>query len=105
MEKIQETKPFYLTSEFWVSAGLQILLWIGALPTDGAPSWAKTAISAAGVVAYALSRGVAKSGPPFKVLSHSLLPEEVDGQSEGVKHENFHPPTEAEVQAAKGDQS
>jgi hypothetical protein len=65
--KTQETKPFYLTTEFWGHAVLQFLLWVGALPTEGMPAWGKTAISATALIGYGLSRGLAKSGSPFNV--------------------------------------
>lgn len=59
---VKETKAFYLTSEFWIHNVLQLLLWVGALPTDGAAPWVTTVISAAAAGSYILSRGVAKSG-------------------------------------------
>ncbi len=67
LEKIKtpETKPFYLTTEFWAHAVLQLLTWVGTLPTAGMPG-GKTTFSIAAFVGYALSRGLAKSGSPFE---------------------------------------
>jgi hypothetical protein len=62
-----ETKAFYKTTEFWGHLVAQILLWAGALPTGGLPSWGTTAISFAGLMGYGVSRGLAKSGSPFNI--------------------------------------
>lgn len=95
MTNIKETKPFYLTSEFWLHAVGQLLLWLGTLPTDGAPGWVKTVISLALVASYGLSRGVAKSGTPKAVMPMPEFP------SAGVKHGSYQPPTMTDEQDAK----
>lgn len=54
-----ETKPFYLTSEFWITVGVTAASLAGGLPVGG-----KTAsiIAAVSTAAYAISRGLAKAG-------------------------------------------
>lgn len=54
-----ETKKFYLTSEFWVSVGAVVASLSGALPI---PDKYEGAIAAIVAAAYAISRGLAKSG-------------------------------------------
>jgi len=70
--KTSETKPFYLTSEFWLHGVLQLLLWVGALPTQGMPGWGRTVISAVALIGYGLSRGLAKGGSPFEDVTTGL---------------------------------
>jgi len=59
-----ETKPFYVTSEFWVFVGIVLTASLNLLPT-GNPE-VRTAVVAAAAVAYKVSRGLAKAGvkPP-----------------------------------------
>jgi hypothetical protein len=54
-----ETKPFYLTSEFWGTVGLVAASVAGLIPGGHQITAAVIAVSTA---AYALSRGLAKSG-------------------------------------------
>jgi hypothetical protein len=96
MSDIQETKPFYKTSEFWLHAIGQLLLWVGALPTAGAPPWVKSVVSLALVAGYGLSRGLAKSGTPKAV---TVAPPG-ETTNTGSKHAGFTPPTPEEEQAA-----
>lgn len=79
-----ETKAFYKTTEFWTHLIAQVLLWAGALPTGGLPSWGVTAISFAGLIGYGTSRGLAKSGSPFNlgttlsaILHNNTAPDEL----------------------------
>lgn len=59
MPRIPETKPFYLTSEFWATVALQIACIGGVLPGGSKITGIVMGVSAA---AYALARGLAKSG-------------------------------------------
>jgi hypothetical protein len=54
-----ETKPFYLTSEFYVTVGTILAAIAGVFPVGGKIASIIVAISGA---AYAISRGLAKSG-------------------------------------------
>lgn len=56
---VKETKQFYLTSEFWVTAGIILTALAGVLPADGQIATVVVGLAAA---AYAVSRGLAKSG-------------------------------------------
>lgn len=60
LTKNSETKPFYVTSEFWVFVGAEITTFAGWLPTSN--SELKTIVAAAAAGAYKLSRGLAKAG-------------------------------------------
>jgi hypothetical protein len=56
----EETKPFFLTSEFWVAVALVIALFIATSGNIDAPlAWTLVTVVSA---AYVLSRGLAKSG-------------------------------------------
>lgn len=55
-----ETKPFYVTSEFWVFIGAEVTTLAGWLPTGNAE--VRTIIAGVAAGAYKLSRGLAKSG-------------------------------------------
>lgn len=54
-----ETKPFYLTSEFWASVALTIANVAGAFQIPG--KW-QAIVQAIITAAYAVSRGLSKSG-------------------------------------------
>lgn len=54
-----ETKKFYLTSEFWVAVAAVVGSLSGALPIP--PQYEGT-VAAVVAAAYAISRGLAKSG-------------------------------------------
>ena len=54
-----ETKPFYLTSEFWASLAAVIAALAGAFPVSGRIA---SILAVAVTGAYAISRGLAKSG-------------------------------------------
>ena len=54
-----ETKKFYLTSEFWVAVAAVVGSLSGALPI---PEQYEGAVAAIVAAAYAISRGLAKSG-------------------------------------------
>lgn len=71
-----ETKPFYLTSEFWITVGVTAASLSGGLPVGGKLASIIAAISTA---AYALSRGLAKSGVP--AVPANLAPDEGDAGS------------------------
>ena len=55
-----ETKPFYTTSEFWVTAGAVVTAAAGWIPS--ANTELRTAIIGVAAGAYALARGMAKAG-------------------------------------------
>lgn len=56
---VKETKSFFLTSEFWATVGLVLTALTGALPGgDNVAAY----VTAAAVAAYAISRGLSKSG-------------------------------------------
>lgn len=54
-----ETKKFYLTSEFWIAVAAVVGSLSGALPI---PKQYEGAVAAIVAAAYAISRGLAKSG-------------------------------------------
>lgn len=54
-----ETKKFYLTSEFWIAVAAVVGSLSGALPI---PEQYEGAVAAIVAAAYAISRGLAKSG-------------------------------------------
>ena len=68
-----ETKPFYLTSEFWVTVGAVVAALAGVFPVNGRVGATLAVVSAA---AYAISRGLAKSGTP--IVPANLAPDEGD---------------------------
>jgi hypothetical protein len=68
-----ETRPFYYTSEFWITVGAVIASLAGVFPVNGKVGSTLAVVSAA---AYAISRGLAKSGTP--VLPADLAPDEGD---------------------------
>jgi len=55
-----ETKKFYLTSEFWISVASIITVLSGAIPHLSDKT--KATLATATAAAYALARGLAKSG-------------------------------------------
>jgi hypothetical protein len=57
-----ETKPFFLTSEFMVSALASIAIAISAATMHAFGGWRAWILIAAIVCSYNLSRGIAKSG-------------------------------------------
>ncbi len=57
-----ETKPFFLTSEFGVSVLAAILIAITAASSEAFGAWRAWILITAIVVAYVLSRGIAKAG-------------------------------------------
>jgi hypothetical protein len=60
----EETKPFFLTSEFWVAVITAVALFIGssAWNFDAPLMWTLVTVVAS---AYVLSRGLAKSGARY----------------------------------------
>jgi hypothetical protein len=56
-----ETKPFFLTSEWWVTVAVVVTALSGVLPVG---SRAATVCATIVTAAYALSRGLAKAGVP-----------------------------------------
>lgn len=83
MEPI-ETKPFYLTSEFGVSLLAAILIAITAASSHAFGAWRAWILITALVVAYSVSRGIAKAG----TRSHASDPREhLDfGRGHGSHH-------------------
>jgi hypothetical protein len=67
-----ETKPFFLTSEFVVSLLAAILIAITAASSHAFGAWRAWILVTAIVVAYNLSRGIAKAG----TRSHASDPRE-----------------------------
>lgn len=57
-----ETKPFYLTSEFMVTAAMVISLFIASMVVDDVDARLAWILGVSLVGAYVLSRGIAKSG-------------------------------------------
>jgi hypothetical protein len=57
-----ETKPFFLTSEFWGSILAVVGIAITAASSDAFGSWRAWILITAVVVGYLVSRGIAKSG-------------------------------------------
>ena len=57
-----ETKPFFLTSEFWGSLALIVALAIGAGTSDDIDARLFWILATAITGAYVISRGIAKSG-------------------------------------------
>lgn len=57
-----ETKPFYLTSEFGISLIAAILIAITAASSHAFGAWRAWILISALVVAYTVSRGIAKAG-------------------------------------------
>lgn len=57
---VQETKAGYKTTEFWLTLASVILTQLGALDLPG--HWGKIVVTASVIVAYIISRGVAKAG-------------------------------------------
>jgi hypothetical protein len=60
LTKNSETKPFYVTSEFWVFVGAEVTTLAGWLPTHNPEL--RTILAGAAAGAYKLSRGLAKAG-------------------------------------------
>lgn len=67
-----ETKPFFLTSEFGVSLITAILIAITAASSNAFGAWRAWILITAIVVAYNISRGLAKAG----TRSHASDPRE-----------------------------
>ena len=67
-----ETKPFYMTSEFFVLVGMTVALFIASATLDDVDSRLAWILGVGLVGAYILSRGIAKSG----TRSTSLDPRE-----------------------------
>lgn len=57
-----ETKPFFLTSEFWGSLALIVALAIGAGTSDDIDARLFWILATAVTIGYVVSRGIAKSG-------------------------------------------
>jgi hypothetical protein len=62
---VQEAKAGYKTTEFWLVIAYEILTQSGAIHLPG--TWGKLVAGVSGLVAYVLSRGIAKSGTPNEV--------------------------------------
>jgi hypothetical protein len=60
----EETKPFFLTSEFWVALLMAVALFIGSSASNfnGPLMWTLVTVIAA---AYVVSRGLAKGGSRY----------------------------------------
>jgi hypothetical protein len=67
-----ESKPGYLTTEFWLILLLNVLPELGAI--DVGDTKIKGLIHVASIVGYALSRGLAKAGVPNVIPAASLTP-------------------------------
>jgi hypothetical protein len=79
-----ESKPGYLTTEFWVLLFINIMPEVGAI--DVGNTKLKGALHVLTVVAYMLSRGIAKAGQPVEtapVLNE--LPADVVDQGDAGK--------------------
>lgn len=59
---VSEAKAGYKTTEFYLVIAYEALTQTGAIHLPG--TWGKAAAGIAGIVAYVLSRGLAKSGVP-----------------------------------------
>lgn len=69
-----ETKPFYKTSEFWMTIATNALAF-GAQMAGTLPPQYGIPVQAAVNLGYALSRGIAKSGvPPEPVVVPVPIP-------------------------------
>src|SRR5262249_36701382 len=62
---VKEAKAGYKTTEFWLVIVYEAVTQTGAVHLPG--TWGKAAAGIAGVVAYVLSRGLAKNGTPNEV--------------------------------------
>lgn len=62
---VKEAKAGYKTTEFYLVIAYEILTQSGAIHLPG--GWGKLAAGLGGLVAYVLSRGIAKSGTPEQV--------------------------------------
>lgn len=65
VQAVKESKAGYKTTEFWLATVAAVLTQVGALDLPG--KYGKTIATVAIVVAYVLSRGVAKAGVPTVV--------------------------------------
>jgi hypothetical protein len=81
-----ETKPFYLTSEFLVSALVSILIAISAATMHAFGGWRAWILIAAITCSYNLSRGIAKAG----TRSHAQDPRDDMRMPLGRDHERDH---------------
>jgi hypothetical protein len=79
-----ETKPFFLTSEFGFSLLASILIAITAASSHAFGAWRAWMLITAIVVAYTLSRGIAKAG----TRSHASDPRDSLDLSRGHDHQN-----------------
>lgn len=79
-----ETKPFFLTSEFGFSLLASILIAITAASSHAFGAWRAWILITAIVVAYSLSRGIAKAG----TRSHASDPRDAIDLSRGHDHQN-----------------
>lgn len=60
-----ETKPFYLTSEFWAGVIASIGIAITAASSDAFGGWRAWVLITGVTAAYILSRGIAKIGTRY----------------------------------------
>lgn len=63
---IEETKAGYKTTEFWLVLAYEAVTLSGAVHIPG--TLGKAIATAAGIVAYVLSRGIAKAGVPYRQI-------------------------------------
>lgn len=79
-----ESKPGYLTTEFWLVVLVNVLPELGVI--DVGDTRLKGLIHLLTIVGYAIARGLAKQGVPADSLAL-----EIAGRSEGTKAEGFQP--------------
>ncbi len=71
-----ESKPGYLTTEFWITLIVGAITWLAHAADSGAFGLKTTAALTSGLaVAYAIARGLAKQGVPY---TPSPTPDEGD---------------------------
>lgn len=67
MQVQNETKPGVYTTEFWLTILTVLsgaLIALGDIDIGGLPEWVGPIFAVAGVIGYAISRGLAKNGVP-----------------------------------------
>lgn len=75
---VRETKPGYLTTEFWLLIVANVLINLGAIDVGDAKI--KGLITLATIIGYQLSRGLAKSGVPAEQVQRIPLDDPSDAE-------------------------
>lgn len=78
MKILKESKPGYLTTEFWLIVIAEVLTQTGAIPIPDKYKWISATLA---VIGYAISRGLAKLNVPYEKVLPQVAADPTDTKS------------------------